>query len=65
MTSMVEIEWAEDESGRPIRGPVGPFESDDAARAWAEGAIYNGEWNVGHLVSPLVAVDVEIRRSDA
>lgn len=60
MTSYIEIDWAEDGAGLPIPGPVGPFESDSAADAWARRTICNGEWQVARLISPLVAGDVEV-----
>lgn len=49
MTFIVEIDWAEDENGVAIDGPVGPFLSQRQAQAWGEEAIWNGEWNVARL----------------
>jgi hypothetical protein len=49
---IVEIEWAEDEQGNAIVGPVGPFESEGGAQAWGEELIYNGEWNTAQLRAP-------------
>ena len=52
MSIIVEIDWADDEAGQPLAGPVGPFGTVEEAHAWAERTICNGEWNTAILVPP-------------
>ncbi|WP_449408022.1 hypothetical protein [Microbacterium maritypicum] len=51
-SAIVEVDWAEDETGKPIEGPIGPFYSERAADEWALAAIFNGEWNTARLRPP-------------
>lgn len=50
--AIVEIDWAEDRAGNPIKGPIGPFDSERLADEWGLAAIYNGEWNTVALKPP-------------
>ena len=49
---IIEIDWATDDEGFDIVGPVGPFDTSDAANDWAYRNIRNGEWNLCKLSSP-------------